>query len=276
MCISRSVVRKLPIIVVIAALIPVATILTTYTISKTMGHLPEGTLFPQISLTGNHSPELYVYACGFDITGILMVYLGFVLHIKIIRCFLDEKGSCLNITAMIFLFMAAIGLVAQGSLHLQDGFGEFDKSDSSSSEKAQMEYNAGTFIHLAGAGVFFISALIYAILMDILLKFEDMRENGFHLGWWVAKVVFTVTYVLGAFVSVFGTYGNGHTPEGSMISAIGQWTAVFSFILYIATFAGDIYNVNNERLIMNSDSYTEIGRSFFDDEKPLMDNYDRQ
>ena len=270
MCISRSVVKKLPIIVIIAALIPVATIITTFTLSKTMGHLPEGTLFPQISLTGNHTPEYYVYAAGFGVTGLLMLYLGFILHIKIIRCFLDDKGVRLNIAAMIFLFAAAVGLVTQGSVHLQEDFNMFNDDSSSS----MMKKTIGTYIHLTGAGVFFVSALTYTILMDILLRFEDMRENGFHLGWWIAKIVLTVTYIGGAFVSVFGTYANADGPKKGMIAAIGQWTAVFSFILYIATFSGDIYNVNNERLIQG-EVYGNTRESFFDDDKPLIGSYDQ-
>lgn len=293
MCISRTIVKKLPAIVVVAALIPVVTILTTYTMSKTMGHLPKDTLFPQISLTGNHKPEYYVYATGFGVTGVLMVYLGFILHIKIVRCFLDGKGSGLNIAAMIFLFAAAVGLVTQGTVHLQEDFGGFDKETSHSSApyssssssflpliatdnnllSAGKSYTVGTFVHLAGAGVFFVSALVYVILMDILLRLEDMRENGFHLLWWVAKFVLTVTYIGGAAVSVSGTYANADGPKKGMISAIGQWTAVFSFILYIATFAGDIYNVNNERLIQEGDVY-HPSESFFDDNRPLMSNYD--
>lgn len=293
MCISRSIVKKLPLIVIISALIPVITILTTYTMSVLMGHLPEGTIFPQISLTGNHVPEYYVYAAGFGLTGLLMVFLGFVLHVKIIRCFLDDKGPCLNITAMIFLYIAAIGLVTQGAVHLQPDFGEFkhtENSDSdsslftssftslitsdlsSSSSSKSFAYTLETIIHLSGAAVFFVSALVYVILMDILLGLEDMRENGFHASWWVIKIVLTVLYIAGAGVSCSGTYFVRDGPEGSMFSAIGQWTAVFSFIIYIATFAGDIHNVNEERLVQNGEYiYRETGSTtFYDDTKPLI------
>jgi len=256
-CVSDSLKREmfkgtlkfLPKLVIATAIVPVLTVIICISMTKILGHVPEIYVLPQISLTGNHSPERWVYLVGFGSTSLMMLFMVTVLHTEVTPYFF--RRSCVNGFAYFLAILFSIGLLTQSVFCLQEDFADSMSTSGSviTVESLMAWLQTTTVLHLLGAGIFFFSALVYVIVMVIGLAFSikevpksipDGYVNPFGGKWYIWKICCLAAYCLFLLVSDFGGDLFSDTRTKIFVGAFGQWSCVLSFILFCLSFSFDI------------------------------------
>lgn len=246
----KKTVRVLPRLVAVAAALPVVTVAVCLTLTKVLHHVPDVYVLPQISLTGNHAPERWLYLLGFGSTALLMAFMFLVLHTEVLPAFVRRRGW--NTLAAALAVALSAGLLTQAVFCLQADFGaEMSSSAVPRTPEALLAWlQPTTLLHLGGAFVFFAGALVYVVLMVLVLRASvrhvpvspapaGLRNpfGGFWLRW---KAGCAVAFLACLFVSDCGGAFFDDTRLSILAGALGQWSCVLSFILFALSYSFDL------------------------------------
>lgn len=253
----KKAVKVLPRLVIAAAAVPVVTVAVCLTLTKALGHVPAEFILPQISLTGNHAPERWLYLLGFGGTALLMAFMFLVLHTEVLPAFLRRGWNALA-TALALALSA--GLLVQALFCLQEDFADAQTSSATprTPEALLAWLQPTTLLHLGGAFVFFACALVYVLLMVLLLCTAGRRASAVSAGadiqgththalrspfagfWYRWKVGCAAAFLVCLGVSDFGGALFDDTRLSILAGALGQWSCVLSFILFCLSYSFDL------------------------------------
>ena len=246
----KKAVGVLPRLVLVAAALPVVTVAVCLTLTKALHHVSDVYVLPQISLTGNHAPERWLYLLGFGTTALLMAVMFLVLHTEVLPAFVRRRGW--NTLAAVLAVVLSAGLLTQALFCLQEDFGaEMSSSALPRTPEALLAWlQPTTLLHLGGAFVFFAGALVYVVLMVLVLRASVRHvpesvappglRNPFGGFWYRWKVGCAVAFLACLFVSDFGGSFFDDTRLSILAGALGQWSCVLSFILFALSYSFDL------------------------------------
>eukprot|EP00771_Trimastix_marina_P000823 gnl/Trimastix_PCT/1856.p1 GENE.gnl/Trimastix_PCT/1856~~gnl/Trimastix_PCT/1856.p1 ORF type:complete len:241 (+),score=73.34 gnl/Trimastix_PCT/1856:75-797(+) len=213
-----------------AFILATGVILTCYSSAQMHGHVD--TKIPFISLTGNNSPERYLYAGGLALVAYLLMFFFFVMT-AVTRTRIPRGRKALHGLNWVLLVMgevAALGFLIQSIVPLQEDAGTLHAHASSYAE-LKLSIQTQSVIHFTSAGVFLslvgLHGLLYVTLIHRIGNAALARQCCIRFKLLIALAT------LGA--NVF----NVLTPH-----AIFQYLNVFLFMLYSMSFIGDLRTVH--------------------------------
>lgn len=230
-------VKKLPTLILYAALTAITTILICYLLSDHYHHYPKEYLWlPVISLTGYKAPEYYLYAIGFSITGILFIYCAYHIHFTILpitQLFTQSEIYKL----FILLFSGIICFIIHAIIPLQDDILQ------------AKELTFGCKLHQSCAGIFFLLVILHTIYIFSIIKkkekvfdYFDQRALKIRAFCAIGSAV-TVVLAMGIHPTTKALFGDKFARHIASFGALAQWILVGSIIVIFMSYSMDIQKI---------------------------------
>lgn len=223
--------KYLPFLIIGTAVFSFLLITTTLIMCLSLDHLGDKHIFPTVSLTGANNPEHIVYEVGFTIITLTMLFVAFLIHVKVIKPLLENTENIpkwkryLNVVSYVICVIGLIGLVLQSYMPCK--------------KEEKMHYRT----HMAAAAVFFVATGIYITFTSIVIfKLKFFRSTIFF------KICTNVMYVIGGGSYVFGYFINKKSTASRLERAISEWVAVFGYIAYFLSFSVDLLKAKSSIL----------------------------
>ena len=232
----------LPFLIIGTAGFSLVLIVTTLIMCLSLGHLSYKNIYPTVSLTGANNPEHIVYEVGFTIITLLMLFIAYVLHAKLIMPLLTKAGETwrrpLNIAAYAVCCIGLIGLVLQSYMPCK--------------KEEKVHYK----VHMAAAMVFFVATAVYITATTVIV---------FPLGFFRFTLFFkfcaNAMYLIGGGSYLFGNNINRKSAASRLERAISEWVAVFGFIAYFLSFSVDLLKARSAVLSTRTDTHSQPSSS---------------
>ena len=226
--------KYLPFVIIGTAAFSLLLIITTLIMCLSLDHLEYKNIFPTVSLTGAYDPEHILYEAGFTVITLLMLFITYIVHSKLIHPQLkntQETWRCsLNIVTCVVCVIGLIGLVMQSYMPCR--------------KEEKLHYK----LHMIFAVIFFVGIGVYVTLTSIIIfPLKFFRRTLFF------KICTNVMYLFGGFSYVFGYFIRKKSTESRLERAIAEWIAVFGYIAYFLSFSADLLKAKNEVLRMQSE-----------------------
>ena len=232
----------LPFLIIGTAGFSLALIITTLIMCLSLGHLSYKNIYPTVSMTGANNPEHIVYEVGFTIITLLMLFVTYVLHVKLIKPLLTKAGETwrrpLNIAAYAVCCVGLIGLVLQSYMPCK--------------KEEKVHYN----VHMAAAMVFFVATAIYITVVTLVI---------FPLGFFRFTLFFkfcsNAMNLIGGVSCLLGYGINKKSAASRLERAISEWVTVFGFVAYFLSFSVDLLKARSAVLKARTDQHSQPSSS---------------
>lgn len=231
--------KCLPFLIIGTATFSLLLIITTLIMCISLDHLSYKNIFPTVSLTGAYNPEHILYETGFTIITLMMLFIAYIIHNKLIHPQLKkthETWRCpLNIVTYVICVIGLLGLVMQSYMPCI--------------KEEKLHYK----LHMTSAMIFFVAIAIYITLTSIILyPLKFFRYTLFF------KICTNAMYLIGGFSYLCGYFIRKKSTESRLERAISEWVAVFGFIAYFLSFSADLLKAKKEVLQMENEYQTDI------------------
>lgn len=214
--------KYMPFLIIGTVVLTFILLMTTLIMCLSLGHLSYKNIFPTVSLTGAYNPEHIVYETGFTVISLLMLFIAYVIHRKLIHPLLVKAGETLhrrrlNVAAYVLCVIGLVGLVLQSYMPCK--------------KEEKVHYRT----HMASAMVFFVASGTYILCTTITIF-----PLGFFRYTLFFKVCTNVMYFVGGVAYVFGYTIKKKSDASRLERALSEWVAVFGYIAYFSSFSVDL------------------------------------
>ena len=226
--------KRLPTLILLAALTAITTILICYLLSDHYYHYPKDYFWlPVISLTGYKAPEYYLYAIGFTITGILFLYCSYHIHFvffELTKLFTQTELYKL----FVLLSTGIICFIIHAIVPLQDDI------------IGAKELTFGCKLHQSCAGIFFLLVILHTTYIfsiirkkDNVFDYFDKRGMNIRVCCAIGSAI-TVVIAMGIHPTTKALFGDKFAHHLASIGALAQWTLVGFIIIIFSSYSLDI------------------------------------
>ena len=226
--------KRLPTLILLAALTAITTILICYLSSHYFTHYPKEHLWlPVISLTGYKAPEYYFYAIGFTVTGILFIYCSYYIHFVFLP--MTKLFTRAEIYKLFVLLLSGIiCFIIHAIVPLQDDI------------LTAKELTFGCQLHQSCAGIFFLLVILHTTYIFSIVKkkentfdFFDRRALKIRASCAIGSAL-TVVVSMGIHPTTKILFGDKFKRHLMSIGALAQWILVGSIIIIFTSYCMDI------------------------------------
>lgn len=230
----------LTILPLISSSLGILTIGLVYSVTRLYDHLSPGAITPPISLLGCQQPEHSIYQVGFALTGLSLWICLWHWQRTLYSKFLVPFGRITAFAMLIGGQLAAVGVVGQGVITLEENLIENLHNG--------LPISPQSILHQQLAAIFFLGAAIhcYSTLYYAMATSRRTSQKSCCFSLWSVRIktlcVLTSFAALPIAEALHPARTSSMDKRNLNIAGLAQYVAVASYILFFGSYSLDFYN----------------------------------